>query len=264
MGPRLQSLVMPYDYNRSQVTFGFSSGYPRDVLALLVLVFVTYSMQFFSATAWIVAAMRLTPMVWQLGWVWQLVTYCVAGAGDASVWVLLELLFLFFFARDVFARLGRRGFWRTLVVGALAGGVVALLVDWLARWSTQVAEGSLVLVQGQHMLFVIVIAAFATLYREATIMLMMIVPLRAKWFLPLEVLLAFIGFLRTHDLAGFLGICAAIAVVWGMLAHGGLRKATREGWLRAQGWWLRRRMGRLRKKRGFRVVEDHRRDPWLH
>jgi hypothetical protein len=253
---------MPYDYGRTQVTFGFSSGYPRDVLALLVFVFVTYSMQFFSATAWIVALMRLTPMVWQLGWVWQLVTYPVAGAGDASVWVLLELLFLFFFARDVFARLGRRGFWRMLLTGALAGGVVALLVDWLARWTTQVAEGSLVLVQGQHMLFVVVIAAFATLYRDATIMLMMIVPLRAKWFLPLEVLLAFIGFLKTHDLAGFLGICAAIAVVWGTLAQGGLRRTTREAWLRAQGWWLKQRMGRLRRKRGFRVVE--RRDPWLH
>ena len=35
-----------------------------------------------------------------------------------------------------------------------------------------------------------------------------------------------------------------------------------EAWLRAQGWWLKQRMGRLRRKRGFRVVE--RRDPWLH
>ena len=255
---------MPYDYNRTQVTFGFSSGYPRDVLALIAVVFITYSMQFFTATAWIVDLMRLTPMVWQKGWLWQLVTYPVAGAGDASVWVLLELLFLFFFARDVFARLGRRGFWQMVVTGALAGGLVAILVDYVARWTAKVGEGSLVLVQGQHMLFVLVIAAFATLYRDATIMLMLIIPVRAKWFLPIEVLIAFIGFLRTHDLAGFLGICAAIAVVWGTLLHGGFRRVGREWWLRAQGWWLRRRMSRLRRKRGFRVVDDHRRDPWLH
>jgi len=255
---------MPYDYQRPQLTFGFSSGYPRDVVALIGFVFVTYSMQFFSATAWIVAAMRLTTWVWEMGWVWQLVTYPVAGAGDASVWVLLELFFLFFFARDVFARLGRRGFWWMLLIGALSGGAVALLVDWLARWTTQVSPASLVLVQGQHMLFVMMIAAFAALYRDATIMLMMIVPVRAKWFLPIEVLIAFIGFLKTHDIAGFLGICAAIAVVWGTLSYGGFRRFGREWWLRTQGWWLRRRMGRLRKKRGFRVVADDRRDPWLH
>jgi hypothetical protein len=255
---------MPYDYSRPQVTFGFSSGYPRDVLALIAVVFVTYSMQFFEATARIVDAMRLTPMVWQKGWVWQLVTYPVTGTGGASVWVLLELFFLFFFARDVFARLGRRGFWWMLAIGALTGGVVALSVDWVARRTALVSEDALTLLQGQHMLFVVVIAAFATLYRDATIMLMLIIPVRAKWFLPIEVLIAFIGFLGTHDLAGFLGICAAIAVVWGTLTYGGFRRFGREWWLRMQGWWLRKRMGRLRKKRGFRVVEDGRRDPWLH
>jgi membrane associated rhomboid family serine protease len=255
---------MPYDYQRPQLTFGFSSGYPRDVLALIAVVFVTYSMQFFEVTRRIVDLMRLTPLVFQMGRVWQLVTYPVAGAGDASVWVLLELFFLFFFARDVFARLGRRRFWWTLLVGALAAGAVGLLVDYLAPWTTQGSPASLVLVQGQHMLFVMVIAAFASLYRDATIMLMMIVPVRAKWFLPIELLGAFLGFLKTHDLAGFLGICAAIAVVWGTLTYGGLRRFGREWWLRTQGWWLRKRMGRLRKKRGFRVVDNGRRDPWLH
>ena len=255
---------MAYDYGRPQLSFGFSHGVPRDVLGLLVAVFVTYSMQFFTATAWIVDLMRLTPMVWQKGWVWQLVTFPVAGVGDASVWVLLELLFLFFFARDVYARLGRRGFWRVLLTGSLAAGSVALLVDLAARWVAQVPEASMLLVQGQHMLFVVVIAAFASLYRDATIMLMLIVPVRAAWFLPLEVLIAFIGFLKTHDLAGFLGICVAIGVVWGTLSYGGFRRAGRESWRSAQSWWLRRRMGRLRRQRGFHVVEDKRRDPWLH
>src|SRR4029078_957295 len=90
---------MPYDYQRPQLTFGFSSGYPRDVVALIGLVFVTYSMQFFSATAWIVAAMRLTTWVWEMGWVWQLVTYPVAGAGGAGVWGVVGVFFLFFFWR---------------------------------------------------------------------------------------------------------------------------------------------------------------------
>jgi hypothetical protein len=254
---------MAYDYGRPQLTFGFSSGAPRDVIALLAVIFTTFSLQFFSQTYWITDLLRLTPMVWQKGWVWQLVTYPIAGVGDASVWFLLELLFLFFFARDVFARLGRRGFWQVLLTGSLAGGVVAVLVDLSARLVGRVPEASMLLVQGQHMIFVAVIAAFAVLYRDATIMLMLIVPVRARWFLPIEILLAFVGFLKTHDLAGFLGLCAAIGVVWATLAHGGFRRAGRESWLRAQGWWLKQRMGRMRRKRGFRVVDD-RRDPWLH
>lgn len=255
---------MPYDYGRPQMSFGFSRGAPRDVLAMLAVVFVTYSMQFFQATEGIVARLRLTPWVWMKGWLWQLVTYPFIGVGDASVWVLLELVFLFFFARDVFSRLGRRGFWRVLLVGSLTGGVVAILVDLLARFLGEVPASSLVLAQGQHMLFVIIIAAFAVLYRDATIMLMLIVPVQARWFLPIELLVTFIVFLRTHDLAGFLGVCAALGVTWATLRRGGFRGAGREAWLRAQGWWLRQRMGRLRRKRGFRVVEDGRRDPWLH
>jgi hypothetical protein len=255
---------MPYDYGRRTVSFGFSSGAPADVLALLGVVFVTFSMQFFAATAWIVDLLRLTPMVWNRGWLWQVVTFPFVGVGDADLWFLLELVFLFFFARDVFARLGRRGFWRILLLASVVAGTVALLVDLAARAVGQVSPYSLLLVQGQHTIFVAIIAAFAVLYRDATIMLMLVVPVRARWFLPLEVLFAFLGFLKTHDVAGFAGICAAIAAVWWTLAHGGFRRAARESWLRGQGWWMRRRLGRLRRKRGFTVVDERPRDPWLH
>jgi hypothetical protein len=255
---------MPYDYGRPTLSFGFSRGVPRDVLVLLGVVFFTFSLQFFEATAALVALLRLTPWVWMKGWLWQLVTYPFIGIGDASIWVLLEGFFMFFFARDVFARLGRRGFWRVLLVGTVSGGLVAILVDLVARFVGQVSPASLALVQGQHMLFVILIAAFAALYRDATIMLMLVIPVQARWFLLIELLVAFLLFLRSHDVAGFLGICAALGVTWSTLRSGGLRMAGRDAWLRAQGWWLRQRMGRLRRKRGFRVVEDSRRDPWLH
>jgi hypothetical protein len=187
----------------------------------------------------------------------------LAGTGDGFL-IVLELFFLFFFARDVLARLGRARFWRLLLSACVAGGVVALLVDLAARALGRVPEASLTLLQGQHMLFVVAIAAFAVLYREAQILLMFILPIQARWFLPLEVLFAFIGFLRSHDLAGFLGICTAIAVVWAMLNRGRSGAKARDGWLRLQSWWLRQRMNRLRRKRGFKVVDDRRGDPWLH
>ncbi len=254
---------MPYDYGRPTLRFGFASGFPPDVAALLATVFVTFSLQFFAATAWIPELLRLTPLAWQRLLVWQLVTYPYAGIGDASLWIVLELLFLFWFARDVFARLGRPRFWRLLLWSCTIGGGIALSIDAAARWVHQVSPASLLLLQGQRMLLAVLVAAFAVLYRDAQILLFFVIPVQARWFLPLEVLFAFIGFLRSHDLAGFLGICAALAVVWVTLGYGGFRRAAREGWLRAQGWWLRRRMTRLRRKRGFTVVDD-RRDPWLH
>lgn len=250
---------------RPPVRFGMSSGAPRDIVALLVVVFVTFSLQFFSLTAWITELMRLTPRVWQSGWLWQLVTYPVAGAGSPSFWILLELLILFWFGRDVFARLGRAGFWRLLAWACVAGGVVAVGVDLLARVVGHVPAGSLLLLQGQRMLLAVLVAAFSVLFRDAQILLFFVLPFQARWFLPLEVVIAFLGFLRTHDLAGFLGICTALAVTWAFLAGGlGSRGGGREAWLRAQRWYLQRRMERLRRKRGFRIVERDPKDKWLH
>jgi hypothetical protein len=244
--------------------FGMSSGAPRDVVVLVAIVFVTFSLQFFGPTAWLTELLRLTPLVWSSGFLWQVVTYPVAGAGPPSLWILLELLILFWFGRDVLARLGRRGFWQLLATACVAAAVVALLVDLLSRFAGQVPAASLALMQGQRMLLAVLIAAFAVLFRDAQILLFFVLPVQARWFLPLEVVIAFIGFLRTHDLAGFLGICTAVAVTWLTLARGGVGRGGRDFWLRGQQWWLQRRIERLRRKRGFRIVEREPKDRWLH
>src|SRR5690606_3048772 len=105
------------------------SGMPRDVVALVAIVFVTFSLQFFSQTFWLTELLRLTPAVWMRGTVWQVFTYPLAGYGPPTFWILLELLILFWFGRDVLARLGRRWFWRLLAWSCGGAAVVALLVD---------------------------------------------------------------------------------------------------------------------------------------
>jgi hypothetical protein len=114
------------------------------------------------------------------------------------------------------------------------------------------------------MLLAVVTAAFAVLFRDAQILLFFVLPLPARWLLALELLIAFIAFLATHDLAGLLGLYAAVAVAWGMVRRGGLQGGLREAWLQGQQWWLRQRMARLRRRRGFRVVEGQPKGPWLH
>lgn len=232
--------------------FGGGGPVPKDVIALLVTVFVTFTLQFF--TPGLIGLLRLTPRVWQSGFVWQLATYAPTGYGGPSIWFLLELLILFWFGRDVFSRLGRHGFWRTLAWGVIGGALVALAVDFAMRLLGAAPAASLVLMQGQRMLLVTLIAAFATLYGSATIYLFFILPVQARWFLPLEILIAFMGFLGSGDLPGFLGITAAVGIVWYRLRRPGRLGGPRDAWLRLQRWWMQQRMRRLRRSRGFTVV----------
>jgi hypothetical protein len=251
--------------------FGGGGPIPRDLIALLVVLFATFSLQFFAATAPLLSLVRLTPAVWERGYLWQLATYPFVGFGPPSIWFLLALLMVFWFGRDLFWRLGRRRFWSLLVgIGALAGAV-ALAVDLASGAGRSLLQPApFVLLQGQNIVLVVLVAAFATLYGEATVYLMFVLPLQAKWFLPLEILFALLGYFTTKDLAGFLGICAAVGATWLALRPGRLRRLPREAWLRLQQRWIRLRLAVLRRRRGFRVIEGERgngkvhRGPWVH
>ncbi|MDX1502323.1 MAG: hypothetical protein R3325_08155 [Thermoanaerobaculia bacterium] len=248
---------------------GLSGPVPRDVWVLLGTIFVTFSLQFFPATALLPAWLRLTPAVWRIGALWQLVTYPFVGAGAPGLWFLLELLILFLFARQVLTVLGRRRFWNLLLTVAVAAALVAVAVELVGTWVTgrPPGPGAFQLLQGQHTVVAILIAAFATLYRDATIYLFFVLPIRAFWFLGLEILFAFMGFLSTRDLAGFLGLCAAVGLTYLVLVTGGGRRGLREAWLRLQALWMRWRLAYLRRRRGFTVVRGEKgdgRDPWVH
>ncbi len=254
---------------------GFGGGLggptPRDVWVLLGTLFFTFSLQFFAATAWLPALLRLTPAVWQRFFVWQLVTYPFAGIGAPSFWFLIELLILFMFARDVFSRLGQRRFWMTLVKSAAAGSLAAVAVALLVVAATGgTGPNAFGLMQGQHMVLVIVIAAFATLLGDATIYLFFVLPIRARWFLGLEILFAFLGFLGSKDFAGFVGICAAVGWTWASLRYGGSAGRWREAWLRLQSGWIRLRLSWMRRRSGIRLVEPEeeegevKKGPWVH
>jgi membrane associated rhomboid family serine protease len=257
---------------RPQLSFGGGFGRPpRDLIALLAVVFLTFSLQFFASTAIVPALLRLTPAVWRSGWLWQLVTYPFAGYGPPSIWFLLELLMLYWFGRDVRYGLGRRRFWRLLVTAALAAALVAVAVQLLAGGlsADELGFAPFVLMQGQRVLLAMLIAAFATMNRDATVLFMFVLPVRAFWFLPIEILIAFIAFLGTHDLAGFLGVTAAVGFVYLSLTRRGARRGLRDLRLRAERWWIERKLARLKRKRGLRVVQGDKRGgvkkgPWTN
>jgi hypothetical protein len=254
---------------------GFSGPVPRDLVALVAVVFATFTLQFFAATAIVPALLRLTPLAWQRGFVWQLATYPFIGFGGPSLWFLLELLILFWFGRDVFLGLRRRHFWRLILWSAVGAALVAVAVHALT------GLGDFQLMQGQRMLLAIMVAAFATANGEATILLFFILPIRARWFLGLEILFAFMGFLATRDLAGFLGITAAVGLTYLYIRSSGSmrggRKTFREMRLRLERWWIQKKLEQARRKRGLRVIPGEGRPgprgprdpnvkpgPWVH
>ncbi len=236
---------------------GFPGGRPApDLVALVAVVFATYALQFFEATAIVPALLRLTPAVWRLGWAWQLVTYAFVGYGGPSPWILLELLVLFWFGQDVRSRLGRRRFWTVVVTAAAGSAAAAALVQIaaVAAIGGSPTAAPFQLMQGQRILLTVLIAAFATLWGDATILLFFVLPLKARWCLWLGILLGFVAYLGTKDLAGFAGICAGTAITVGVLSPSARRPRLRTAWLE----WRRRRIGRkldrLARRRGMHVV----------
>ena len=238
--------------------FGGPSGRPpRDLLALLAVLFLTFALQFFEPTAFVPALLRLTPAVWRSGFLWQLGTYALSGVGGPSLWFLLELLIVYWFGADVRAHLGRRGFWRLLAwavpSAALIAVAIEIAVETIVGQSTTPVPFQLM--QGQRVVMTILIAAFATIFKDATVLAFFVLPVRARWFLWLGILIGFVAYLGTKDLAGFAGICAATGISVLVLSRPHSRNRLRRWWLE----WRRRRLthkvDRLAKRRGLRVVD---------
>lgn len=266
-----------YDGGGRVIDFGLGGGErpPRDLLGLLITLFVTYTLLWLPFSQPLMRALQLSSDVWSRGHLWQLVTYgFIPLAGP--IWFLIGLLILFMFGRDIYRVLGRKGFWSLIFQGLLAGSVVSVLVNValsLLFPGSSVNRNAFVIIQGDDVLLTLFIAAFAILYPNAVVRLFFVIPVRAANFLWLEILVAFVvGFLPTLDLAGFLGLCATVGMAWVVL-HGGPGKGLREMRLRLEKLLIQWRLRRLRSKRQIHIVRpdpggdarrDPRRDPWVH
>lgn len=238
---------------------------PRDLLVLIGVLFATFSLQFFDGPRGVLSLFALNLGVLR-GFLWQVVTYPFVATAGSGFWFLLELLILYWFGRSVRTRLGQRRFWQLLIVGSLVAGVVAVVLEWLlGAVFPGLDHVPFVAMLGQRMVMTIVIAAFATLYGEATILLFFVLPLKARWFLWLEVLFAFVFFFLPYkDVAGFVGICVAVFMTYSSLTPGGPRHVLRRWRRRIEERILRARLERMRRSRRFDVIDGKRDDEYIH
>ncbi len=235
---------------------GLSGPVPRDIIVLLAVVLGTFSLRFFAATQSFHALLTLSSNTWRHAFLWQPVTYLFTGVGEPGFWFLLSLLILFLFARTVYYQLGRKGFWRFLLIVGVSSALVAVVVDLLVATISEPTLNAFVLMQGQRMLLALTIAAFATMNRDATILLFFVLPVQARWFLLLEVLFAFMGFLSSGDLPGFVGLCAAVGLSVVYLGWRPRSLSLRGPWRHLQEWWIRRRLQGMRRRSGLHLVQD--------
>ena len=254
--------------------FGLGGPAPRDVLIILGVLFVTFALGFFKSTAIVPAVLQLTPWVWTHGWVWQLATYPFIGAAGSGLFFLLDLLILYMFARDVYFGLYRKHFWRLILWSSVGAALAAVLVHVLLTFARLPwAPAPFAIMQGQWILTAIFVAAFATAHRDATIYLFFFLAIPARWMLLVEILFAFMAYLFSKDLPGFVGICAAVGLSYlyvrssGSLRGG--RRSLREMRLRLEKWWIQRKLDRARRKRGFKVIPGDkgpnvRKGPWVN
>ncbi|MDA8016769.1 MAG: hypothetical protein MPN21_04905 [Thermoanaerobaculia bacterium] len=231
---------------------------PKDLIILLCVLFASYTLWAFEATRGFIRLLQLTPDVWQVGFLWQIVTYPVAESFN-GIWFLVVAFMVAQFGGQVFRVMGRRAFWRLLLTASVAGAVAAvvgqILVDLVGLRSPFLAQPFLMM-QGAEMVLAILIAAFATFFRNATIYFFFILPMRAGWFLWLEVLLAFIGFLATKDFGGFVGLTTAVVVTYFLASGRGFGRWLRETRLRAERRILEVKLKRMQSKAKGRGGSD--------
>ena len=254
-------------YGRQPMGFGGGSRPFPDVLALIGLLFITYSMARLGVSA--MQYLYLSTEVFRSGFLWQLLTYAFLGfPTQGSLWFLLTLIILYLFTQDVFRAIGKKSFRWLVLSSVLAASVTAtvtqLVITLLGGRSIEFYP----LMGGQYVMASIMIAAFAVLYGNATIYFMFVIPIRARWFLWIEILLAFMGFLDTGDFAGFLGICAAVGMTYTTLTSGSLRRTLKELRLRMERRYLEFKIKRMRARSGMRIVKDDdddvHRGPWVN
>jgi len=234
---------------------------PPDILFLIAALFLSFSLSAFDSTAIVVALLQLSPAVWQLGFLWQIVTYPIA-AEFSGFFFLLALFMVYQFGSEPCRRLGRKEFWKVFLLATLAGGLAAVGAQLLLETAGFAQRADFTLMQGERMTLAVLTALYATLFSQATILFFFILPIPARALLWIELVIAFVAFLATKDFAGFVGIAVAIGTVYAWLTGKGPRRFAAEIDRRYQIWKARRRYEKLKKKSGMRVVGKD--DPWVN
>jgi membrane associated rhomboid family serine protease len=184
-------------------------------------------------------------------YLWQLVTHPVIHDPGAPIGFLIDCLVFYFFAGTIEAALGTRRFLRLYILAAAGGAATGLAFSSLASFGAPFA--------GMMPSLLALIVVFGLLNPESTILLMFILPVKAKYISYGTVIVTALTFLaRTNPYGAYhLG---GIALAWFYF-----RSPTQ--WLDANYWrWKFFEYNRRRKRSKFTVIDRKNDDdkPTIH
>jgi membrane associated rhomboid family serine protease len=115
------------------------------------------------------------------GFIWQLFTYQFLHGGLPHL--VLNSVALYFFGRPMELMLGPRAFLKLYLLSGLAGGIFQVALGFISPQFSGPMVGASAGICG-------LIAAFALLSPDSVIYLFFVLPVRARYFLPLMILLS--------------------------------------------------------------------------
>jgi membrane associated rhomboid family serine protease len=125
---------------------------------------------------------------------WQLITHPLIHSPGAPIFFLIDCLMFYFFSGSIEAALGTRGFLRLYIIAALGGAVASLIFGSVASFGVPCA--------GMMPSLLALIVVFGLLQPEATILLMFVLPVKAKYISYGTVIVTALTFLAQTNLHG--------------------------------------------------------------
>ena len=185
--------------------------------------------------------------------VWQVVTHPVIHDPGAPIGFLINCLVFYFFAGTIESALGTRGFLRLFVIAALGGAIAGLIFGGLSSFSVPCA--------GMMPSLLALIVVFGLLQPESTILLMFVLPIKAKYISYGTTIVTALTFLAQTNVHGAYHL-GGIGLAW-------LYFRAPFQWLDSN-WWRGKTVAYSRKKRraNFTVINGKSNDdddkPTIH
>lgn len=239
-----------------QRTFGFGSSLTQVGKSMLIIYAAVYIVELIGQH-WmgipLYQLLALSPVKSEYFQFWQLFTHPVIHDPGAPISFLINCLVFYFFAGTIESALGTRGFLRLYIIAALGGAVAGLVFSGLTSFGAPMS--------GMMPSLLALIVTFGFLQPEATILLMFVLPIKAKYISYGTIIVTALTFLAQTNAHG--------AYHLGGIGLGWLYFRSPTQWLDLN-WWRWKYFEHTQKKRRsrFTVVkgQDHDDDdkPTIH
>ena len=183
---------------------------------------------------------------------WQLVTHPLIHDPGAPIGFLINCLVFYFFAGTIESAMGTRGFLRLYFMAAIGGAVAGLIFGALTSLNIPYA--------GMMPSLLALVVVFGLLQPEATVLLMFVLPLKAKYISYGTIIITTLTFLARTNIQG--------AYHLGGIALGWLYFRSPSHWLNVNWWrWKYSEYNRKKHRSRFTVIDGKNSDddrPTIH